>query len=131
MRELAFIRAIASVLLELEADLVFMELLVEMSTKLVREFHNKIEILSRLTLAWNTTSTTSPVIYSPISRVPPSFPVQEQTVLEEPSSADRWEAPTVSEHFVVVTANVLFPSQKSASLETEVPDCLKMMEHLG
>ena len=55
MRELAFICAIASVLLELEADLVFMELLVEIRTKLVREFHNKIEIFSTLTLAWNTT----------------------------------------------------------------------------
>ena len=55
MRELAFISAIAIVLLELEADLVLVELLVEINTKLEREFHKIIEILGSLTLAWNTT----------------------------------------------------------------------------
>ena len=51
VRELAFISAIASVLLELEADLVLVELLVEISTKLEREFHEIIEILGRLSFA--------------------------------------------------------------------------------
>ena len=49
-------------------------------------------------------------------------------MLEEPSTADHWEVPIVSEHFVVVSASVLSPGRQSVSSETEVPDCLKMME---
>ena len=62
----------------------FVELLVEISTKLVREFHNKIEIRSSLTLAWNTARhhlSSYLLVYSP------SVLVREQKVLEEPSSA--------------------------------------------
>ena len=52
MRELAFVgRKLASMLLELVADLVFMELLVEMCTKLEREFHKIVEVLGSLTFA--------------------------------------------------------------------------------
>ena len=39
MRKFAFIRAIAAILLELVADLVLVELLMEIRTKLEREFH--------------------------------------------------------------------------------------------
>ena len=51
MRELAFIRAIAAILLELVANLVLVELLMEICTKLEREFHKKVEILGGLTLS--------------------------------------------------------------------------------
>ena len=50
MGELAFICA-TSMLLEFVADLVFMELLVKIRTKLEREFQNKIKILGSLTFA--------------------------------------------------------------------------------
>ena len=51
MRELAFIGAIAEILLKLVADLVLVEHLMEICTKLEREFHKKIEILGDLTLS--------------------------------------------------------------------------------
>ena len=52
MREFAFVvRKLASMLLELVADLVFMELLMKVRPKLQREFHKIIEILGSLTFA--------------------------------------------------------------------------------
>ena len=51
MRELAFIRAIAAILLEFVANLVLVELLMEICTKLEREFQKKVEILGGLTLS--------------------------------------------------------------------------------
>ena len=52
-------------------------------------------------------------------------------MLEEPSSVDRREVPVVSEYFVAGSASALSQDPKSASLETEVLDCLRMMELLG
>ena len=52
MRELAFVgRKLASMLLELVADLVFMKLLMKVRPKLEREFHKIIEVLGGLTFA--------------------------------------------------------------------------------
>ena len=52
MGELAFsIGAVAAVLLKVVANLVLVELIVEICTKLERELHNNIEILGSLTLA--------------------------------------------------------------------------------
>ena len=48
MREFAFIRAIAAILLELVAGLVLVELLMKICTKLERELHKKIEVLGTL-----------------------------------------------------------------------------------
>ena len=45
MGELAFIGAIAAIPLELAADLVLVELLMKICTKLERELHKKIEVL--------------------------------------------------------------------------------------
>ena len=50
VRELAFVvRKFASMLLELVADLVLMELPMKVRTKLQREFHKIIEVLGSLT----------------------------------------------------------------------------------
>ena len=49
MRELTFIRASAAILLELVANLVFVELLMKVGSKLEREFHKIVEILGGLT----------------------------------------------------------------------------------
>ena len=52
MREFAFVvRKFASTLLELVADLILMELLMKVRTKLKREFHKIVEILGSLTFA--------------------------------------------------------------------------------
>ena len=51
MRELAFIGAIAAILLKLVANLVFVELLMKVGSKLEREFHKIVEILGVLTLS--------------------------------------------------------------------------------
>ena len=59
VRELAFIRAIAAILLELVADLVLVELLMEICTKLEREFHKIVEILGGLTLSCVTSEAAS------------------------------------------------------------------------
>ena len=68
MRKLAFIGAIAAILLKLVADFILVELLREICTKLERELHNKIEVLGSLALSLQTRpSTTSPLISSLIS----------------------------------------------------------------
>ena len=59
MRELAFIGACAAILLELVANLVLVELLMEICTKLEREFHNIVEVLGGLTLSCVTSEATS------------------------------------------------------------------------
>ena len=52
MGELAFsIGAVAAFLLKVVANLILVELLVEICTKLERELHKKIEVLGSLTLA--------------------------------------------------------------------------------
>ena len=115
VRELTFIRASAAILLELVANLVFVELLMKICSKLEREFHKIVEILGGLTLSCVTSEATS-------------FPAL--TSSEEQASADRWRLPVASDCSVVESGSVLSPSRQSVSLKTEVPDCLKMMEHL-
>ena len=52
MREFAFVvRKFASMLLELVADLILMELLMKIRPKLQREFHKIVEVLGSLTFA--------------------------------------------------------------------------------
>ena len=52
MREFAFVvRKFASMLLELVADFVLMELLMKVRAKLQREFHKIVEVLGSLTFA--------------------------------------------------------------------------------